>query len=534
MHVIHKADLPADRVKDVAYYNPQVKEKFKNGAWVRRTRGTIGGNMINYTGPVSARTAEMEVVRALLCSTLADDASFMAADITDYYLNTPLERPEYMRMTRKQVSPAIIAEYGYEEYFVNDMLYFQVNKGMYGLPQAGLLAQNRLIAHIAQHGYTQSDVVPCLFSHATNGVTFVLVVDDFGIKYTNDEGRDHFLDTLRSLYTITVDIENPTYLGMTIIHDKVAQTITCSMPGYIEKVLTRFRAWAGTKTAKSPGVYTAPQYGIKIQLAHVDDTDPLDTDDIKTLQAVVGSMLYYARAVDPTMLPTTNHIASQQAQPTVAVRDQAIRLLQYAAAYPNNAIVFKKSKMHVILQVDASYLSRSKARSVAGGIAYFGDAADPTTENGMIHAISSIIDVVVASAGEAEYGSAFIFAQRGVWLRNVAIALGHAQPATPILCDNAFAIGLANDTIKQKRSKSIDMRFHWLRDRVRQGQFTITYLAGTLNLADFFTKTMSCAHHQAFMPRLVHTPTATAANLADGCWHVAGKTKRRRSVHWLN
>jgi hypothetical protein len=115
-------------------------------------------------------------------------------------------------------------------------------------------------------------------------------------------------------------------------------------------------------------------------------------------------MLYYARAVDPTMLPTTNHIASLQAQPTLAVKEQAIRLLQY----PNNAIVFKKSKMHVILQVDASYLSRSKARSVAGGIAYFGDAANPTIENGMIHAISSIIDVVVASAGEAEYGSAFI------------------------------------------------------------------------------------------------------------------------------
>jgi hypothetical protein len=306
------------------------------------------------------------------------------------------------------------------------------------------------------------------------------------------------------------------------------------MPGYIEKVLTRFREWAGTRTAKSPGVYTAPKYGVKVQLAHVDDTDPLPPEDIKTLQAIVGSMLYYARAVDPTMLPTTNHIASLQALPTVAVKEQAIRLLQYAASYPNNAIVFKKSKMHVILQVDASYLSRSKARSVAGGIAYFGDAANPTIENGMIHAISSIIDVVVASAGEAEYGSAFIFAQRGVWLRTIAIALGHPQPATPILCDNAFAIGLATDNIKQKRSKSIDMRFHWLRDRIRQGQFTITYLAGTLNLADFFTKTMSCAHHQAFMPRLVLTPSAAAASSANGQWHVATAHKRHRFVHWSN
>jgi hypothetical protein len=141
------------------------------------------------------------------------------------------------------------------------------------------------------------------------------------------------------------------------------------MPGYIDKVLTSFHALSGTKTAKSLGVYTAPQYGAKMQIAYVDETDPLDPADIKTLQAIVGSTLYYARAVEPTMLTTTNHISSQQVLPTQAVKEQAIRLLQYTAAYPNNAIVYKKSKMHVILQVDASYLSRSKARSVAGGIA---------------------------------------------------------------------------------------------------------------------------------------------------------------------
>jgi hypothetical protein len=117
-------------------------------------------------------------------------------------------------------------------------------------------------------------------------------------------------------------------------------------------------------------------------------------------------------------------------------------------AYPKNAIVYKKSKMYVILQVDASYLTRSHARSVAGGVAYLGDTDNPTKENGMIFAISSIIDVVVSSAGKAEYGAAFIFAQHGVGLRNTAIALGHPQPPTPILCDNQFAIGLATDTIK--------------------------------------------------------------------------------------
>jgi hypothetical protein len=108
----------------------------------------------------------------------------------------------------------------------------------------------------------------------------------------------------------------------------------------------------------------------------------------------------------------------------------------------------------IIQQADASYLSRSPARSVGGVITYFDDAANPTIENGIIHAISFIIDVVVTFTGEAEYCAAFIAAQQGVWIRNIAIALGHLQPSIPLLCDNEFAIGLGNNTIKQNRSKS--------------------------------------------------------------------------------
>jgi hypothetical protein len=80
------------------------------------------------------------------------------------------------------------------------------------------------------------------------------------------------------------------------------------------------------------------------------------------------------------MLTTTNTVASQQATPTEAVRSKVERLLQYATAHPDHVIIYKKSKMHVIMQGDAFYyLSRSKVRSsVACAIFYFGDAANPT------------------------------------------------------------------------------------------------------------------------------------------------------------
>jgi hypothetical protein len=71
--------------------------------------------------------------------------------------------------------------------------------------------------------------------------------------------------------------------------------------------------------------------------------------------------------------------------------------------------------------------------------------------------------------------------------------MGYSQPPTPIFCDKEVAIGLATDTINLKMSKSLDMRFHWMRDRVRQKQFRIIFVPGLLNTADFFTKALPVA-----------------------------------------
>ena len=94
-------------------------------------------------------------------------------------------------------------------------------------------------------------------------------------------------------------------------------------------------------------------------------------------------------------------------------------------------------------------------------------------------------------------------------MRTTLEEIRHKQPATTIYCDNACAVGIANDTIKQKRSKAIDMRFHWVRDRVRVGHFTIKWIKGVNNLADFFTKALPVHEHQRLKKILVHSPENT-------------------------
>ena len=196
------------------------------------------------------------------------------------------------------------------------------------------------------------------------------------------------------------------------------------MPAYIAKVLQHFVP-SKLSGASSPSIYTPPSYGTRTQLA-TEDTSPALTHGVaKRIQEIVGPLLFYARGVNPTILPTVNLLASLQSSPTQNVADIADRLLQYCSRYSNNELVYHACDMTLFIKVDASYLSRSNARSVAGGICYLGNIGQPEHINGAILAISTIIPSAVASTAEAEYAALLMLAQEGEYLRRVHDDMGY-------------------------------------------------------------------------------------------------------------
>ena len=97
-----------------------------------------------------------------------------------------------------------------------------------------------------------------------------------------------------------------------------------------------------------------------------------------------------------------------------------------------------------------------------------------------------------------------LLAQTAIPIRVALEALGHPQSATPIKTDNSTATGFIHDNINMKRTKSWDMRYHWLRDRMTQKQFDIYWDKGTNNHADYFTKHHATKHHRTIRNRYVH------------------------------
>ena len=98
----------------------------------------------------------------------------------------------------------------------NEYVYIEIQKGMYGLPQAGILANKLLKTRLTDHDYYEVPYTPGLFTHNTRPIWFTLVVDDFGIKYNGKEHADHLLKVLRGHYSVEVDWNGALYCGITL------------------------------------------------------------------------------------------------------------------------------------------------------------------------------------------------------------------------------------------------------------------------------------------------------------------------------
>jgi hypothetical protein len=206
----------------------------------------------------------------------------------------------------------------------------------------------------------------------------------------------------------------------------------------------------------------------------------LNLEDKTRVQEVLGTLLYYARAVDNTMLTAIGKIATQQASAIKFTLRAVTQLLNYAATNLEAIVLFHASDMVLYVESNASYLSVSKARFRAVGYHYLSNkAGNPSKQqpplNGPVNILCKILKNVLSSAAEAELAGLFLNGKEAVPKRITLEELGHPQPPTPMVTDNSTVMGITNDSVKQKRSKVMDMPFYWIRDRVRQGQFQVFF-----------------------------------------------------------
>jgi hypothetical protein len=180
---------------------------------------------------------------------------------------------------------------------------------------------------------------------------------------------------------------------------------------------------------------TAQKCSVQPRMRH-----PSSAKQCTTIQKITGSVLYYSRTVDHTVLIPLNDIATEQTPKTEKTQTATSQLLDYLVTHPDATIRFYASDMILHKHSDPSYLSVSKSRSQLGGLFYLGyNSPNEDKLNGSILNVASVIKNVVASAAESEVGACFQNAQTAAPLRITLMELGHKQLATSLITENSTA-----------------------------------------------------------------------------------------------
>jgi hypothetical protein len=176
----------------------------------------VGGDRLDYSGDVATSTADITKFKILISSTLSTkDAAMMMMDINNYSLGTPLPRFEYIKMLLSRFPEEIIKKYNLNALAVDGWVYIEIRKGMFGLKQAGLIANQLLQTWLALFGYYPARHTPILWLHKTQPISFTLVVDDFADKYVGKQHAEHLRNALLRTYELTTDWTATVYSGMT-------------------------------------------------------------------------------------------------------------------------------------------------------------------------------------------------------------------------------------------------------------------------------------------------------------------------------
>ena len=136
---------------------------------------------------------------------------------------------------------------------------------MYGLAQSGLLANKLLAKMLVKHGFKKTPYTPGLWRHHSKPIRFMLVIENFGIKYEKKQDAQDIFNALEKIYeAVSVDWDGELFCSIKLEWDYQNRTVNLSIPGYITKLLQHFLHPIPKKPEHQPHCHVQPHYGSKV------------------------------------------------------------------------------------------------------------------------------------------------------------------------------------------------------------------------------------------------------------------------------
>lgn len=362
----------------------------------------------------------------------------------------------------------------------------ELNKPIYGLKQASHEWNKKLSSVLKTAGYKQSKLDPCIY-FLIDGIHMIFLaiyVDDLMIFTNNMDMQNKLKSTLMEKFKMQ-DVGVAKYcIGIHITRDKTAGNISMDQEGYINQMLNRF----GMEDCNP--VSTPMNVSIKLTKAMSPTTEEEREEMVNIpFQEAVGSILYLAQGTRPDIAYAINNISRFNNNPGKLHWLAIKHLFRYLKGTSAAKLTFsKKENSQLLGYSDADWGSDVDDRRSCTGHVFI-------KNGGSVSWQSKRQQTIALSSTEAEYMALSSSTQEALWLRQLQWEFWQDTKPTPILCDNQSTICLAKNDAFQPRSKHIDIKHHFVREKVENKQISISHVSTTTMVADVLTKALPKQKH---------------------------------------
>lgn len=408
-------------------------------------------------------------IRCLLAISAVMDYEIQQMDVKAAFLNGDLEEEIYMQQP--------------EGYVLMDdqQKVWRLRKALYGLKQAPRSWYNKLDQCLDELGLCRAQADQSVYVKRCNGDVLIIAiyVDDMLLAGNNIEMINDVKKKLSDRFDMKDLGDVHWILGMEVVRDRRQKSISLNQCKYIETVLERY----GMESCKT--VSTPMDINAKFPTAkeHENVESKVDLGNIP-YQSVVGSLMYAMVATRPDIAygvgVLSRYIKDPNAQHWIAAK----RILRYLQGTKHIGLTYGSGSNQVVGYCDADYAADIDQRKSTTGYVFL-------LNGGVVSWSSKLQQTVALSTTEAEYMALAHAAKEAIWLRLLLSEFGIEQEgATIINEDNQGCINLAKNPISHGRTKHIDVRYHFLREKVDENIIQLQYCKTDDMLADSFTKAL--------------------------------------------
>ena len=394
-------------------------------------------------------------------------------DVVSAYLNGELEEEIFMEQP-----PMFVSE-------THPNKVCRLKKSLYGLKQAGRYWNKKINSLLNDMGFRRCKTDNCIyFMNYQNEINIISIyVDDLIIACSEEATMKNIIEKLCSQVEAVDRGPIKYYVGLEIQRDGLRGEFKIHQQRYTLELLTKW----GMLDCK--GAATPSAEGSILEKC---GDERCSGSNVKEFQSLLGGLTYLATMSRPDIMHIVSRLAQYHSHPHQEHFVAAKRVLRYLKLKPKGMLTYVPNNENLVCFTDADWGSDPVDRKSLSGFALFFCGC-------LIAGESKKQPIVSLSTMEAEYIAMCQGVKEVAFHRSLlkeVVFNEYAEMASAVMCDNQGAQFAVKNPIVHKRSKHIDIRFHYIREKYVSGEIDIQYVPSSENAADIFTKILSLKKHE--------------------------------------